>query len=167
MKNIRICHPQEPSSSRSSKPDANPLLVSNKVRTLFLSSNSVLTRFADADSGASENLKFSFFFSPRPLKIWLSVLSQLHALIEYETSQQADRAVSQFQARRNSKVFLPVPVTHSTCAFGICFCVSPGGQVERREKLEEGPPRARRAAPTGNRSLPSPTHSSAVARSLD
>ncbi|KAF0921656.1 hypothetical protein E2562_011402 [Oryza meyeriana var. granulata] len=45
VKNIRICHPQEPSSARSSKSDA---LVSNK----------------------------------------------LHALIEYETSQQANRAVS-------------------------------------------------------------------------
>ncbi|RLN42658.1 la-related protein 6C-like [Panicum miliaceum] len=48
VKNIRICHPQEPSSSRSSKPDANPLLVSNK----------------------------------------------LHALIEYETSQQAEKALN-------------------------------------------------------------------------
>ncbi|KAG2547757.1 hypothetical protein PVAP13_9KG122300 [Panicum virgatum] len=55
VKNIRICHPQEPSSSRSSKPDANPLLVSNK----------------------------------------------LHALIEYETSQQADRAVDKLNDGRN------------------------------------------------------------------
>ncbi|RLN17801.1 la-related protein 6C-like [Panicum miliaceum] len=55
VKNIRICHPQEPSSSRSSKPDANPLLVSNK----------------------------------------------LHALIEYETSQQAERAVDKLNDGRN------------------------------------------------------------------
>ncbi|PAN46385.1 hypothetical protein PAHAL_9G182200 [Panicum hallii] len=55
VKNIRICHPQEPSSSRSSKPDANPLLVGNK----------------------------------------------LHALIEYETSQQAERAVDKLNDGRN------------------------------------------------------------------
>ncbi|XP_040378467.1 la-related protein 6C-like isoform X2 [Oryza brachyantha] len=52
VKNIRICHPQEPSSARSSKSDA---LVSNK----------------------------------------------LHALIEYETSQQADRAVDKLNDERN------------------------------------------------------------------
>ncbi|CAL4942921.1 unnamed protein product [Urochloa decumbens] len=55
VKNIRICHPQEPSSSRSSRSDANALLVSNK----------------------------------------------LHALIEYETSQQADRAVDRLNDGRN------------------------------------------------------------------
>ncbi|OEL29528.1 La-related protein 6C [Dichanthelium oligosanthes] len=54
VKNIRICHPQEPSSARSSKSDANAL-VSNK----------------------------------------------LHALIEYETSQQADRAVDKLNDGRN------------------------------------------------------------------
>ncbi|BAF12418.1 la-related protein 6C isoform X1 [Oryza sativa Japonica Group] len=52
VKNIRICHPQEPSSARSSKSDA---LISNK----------------------------------------------LHALIEYETSQQADRAVDKLNDERN------------------------------------------------------------------
>uniref|UniRef100_A0A0E0KFM5 HTH La-type RNA-binding domain-containing protein n=1 Tax=Oryza punctata TaxID=4537 RepID=A0A0E0KFM5_ORYPU len=52
VKNIRICHPQEPSSVRSSKSDA---LISNK----------------------------------------------LHALIEYETSQQADRAVDKLNDERN------------------------------------------------------------------
>ncbi|CAN6287668.1 unnamed protein product [Urochloa humidicola] len=55
VKNIRICHPQEPSSSRSSRSDANALLVSNK----------------------------------------------LYALIEYETSQQADRAVDRLNDGRN------------------------------------------------------------------
>ncbi|TKV92796.1 hypothetical protein SEVIR_9G184100v4 [Setaria viridis] len=55
VKNIRICHPQEPSSARSSKSDANALLVSNK----------------------------------------------LHALIEYETSQQAERAVYRLNDGRN------------------------------------------------------------------
>ncbi|CAN6282418.1 unnamed protein product [Urochloa humidicola] len=55
VKNIRICHPQEPSSARSSRSDANALLVSNK----------------------------------------------LHALIEYETSQQADRAVDRLNDGRN------------------------------------------------------------------
>ncbi|CAL4917651.1 unnamed protein product [Urochloa decumbens] len=55
VKNIRICHPQEPSSSRPSRSDANALLVSNK----------------------------------------------LHALIEYETSQQADRAVDRLNDGRN------------------------------------------------------------------
>ncbi|TVT96940.1 hypothetical protein EJB05_57824 [Eragrostis curvula] len=54
VKNIRICHPQEPSSARSSKSDANAL-VSNK----------------------------------------------LHALIEYETTQQADRAVDKLNDERN------------------------------------------------------------------
>ncbi|KAG0548790.1 hypothetical protein BDA96_01G197700 [Sorghum bicolor] len=54
VKNIRICHPQEPSSARSSKSDANTL-VSNK----------------------------------------------LHALIEYETSHQADRAVDKLNDERN------------------------------------------------------------------
>uniref|UniRef100_A0A0D9VVR2 HTH La-type RNA-binding domain-containing protein n=1 Tax=Leersia perrieri TaxID=77586 RepID=A0A0D9VVR2_9ORYZ len=52
VKNIRICHPQEPSSARCSKSDT---LVSNK----------------------------------------------LHALIEYETSQQADRAVDKLNDERN------------------------------------------------------------------
>ncbi|XP_039780555.1 la-related protein 6C-like [Panicum virgatum] len=74
VKNIRICHPQEPSSSRSSKPDANPLLVSNK----------------------------------------------LHALIEYETSQQADRAVDKLNDGRNWRKGLRVravlrrPVTEAS-----------------------------------------------------
>ncbi|KAJ1257268.1 hypothetical protein BS78_K129900 [Paspalum vaginatum] len=54
VKNIRICHPQEPSSARSSKSDANAL-VSNK----------------------------------------------LHAVIEYETSQQAHRAVDKLNDERN------------------------------------------------------------------
>ncbi|KAL6893477.1 hypothetical protein ACP4OV_007575 [Aristida adscensionis] len=54
VKNIRICHPQEPSSARSSKADTNAL-VSNK----------------------------------------------LHALIEYETIQQADRAVDKLSDERN------------------------------------------------------------------
>ncbi|XP_066336840.1 la-related protein 6C-like isoform X2 [Miscanthus floridulus] len=54
VKNIRICHPQEPSSARSSKSDANTL-VSNK----------------------------------------------LHAVIEYETSHQADRAVDKLNDERN------------------------------------------------------------------
>ncbi|KAL5217752.1 hypothetical protein ABZP36_018436 [Zizania latifolia] len=53
VKNIRICHPQEPSSARSSKPDA--LVSSNK----------------------------------------------LHALIEYETSHQAERAVDKLNDERN------------------------------------------------------------------
>ncbi|XP_062208952.1 la-related protein 6C-like [Phragmites australis] len=54
VKNIRICHPQEPSSAKATKSDANAL-VSNK----------------------------------------------LHALIEYETSQQADRAVDKLNDERN------------------------------------------------------------------
>ncbi|KAL6658046.1 hypothetical protein ACP70R_004293 [Stipagrostis hirtigluma subsp. patula] len=54
VKNIRICHPQEPGSARSSKSDSNAL-VSNK----------------------------------------------LHALIEYETIQQADRAVDRLNDERN------------------------------------------------------------------
>ncbi|XP_066337376.1 la-related protein 6C-like isoform X1 [Miscanthus floridulus] len=54
VKNIRICHPKEPSSARSPKSDANTL-VSNK----------------------------------------------LHALIEYETSHQADRAVDKLNDERN------------------------------------------------------------------
>ncbi|KAF8682020.1 hypothetical protein HU200_045478 [Digitaria exilis] len=54
VKNIRICHPQDPSSARPSRSDANAL-VSNK----------------------------------------------LHALIEYETSQQADRAVDKLNDGRN------------------------------------------------------------------
>ncbi|KAF8722273.1 hypothetical protein HU200_022584 [Digitaria exilis] len=54
VKNIRICHPQDPTSARSSRSDANAL-VSNK----------------------------------------------LHALIEYETSQQADRAVDKLNDGRN------------------------------------------------------------------
>ncbi|GJN24200.1 hypothetical protein PR202_gb11930 [Eleusine coracana subsp. coracana] len=54
VKNIRICHPQEPSSARSSKSDSSAL-VSNK----------------------------------------------LHAVIEYETTQQADSAVDKLNDERN------------------------------------------------------------------
>jgi len=102
VKNIRICHPQEPSSARSSKSDANTL-VSNKV--------------LDTDPGPSISFSFNsvfFFFiyisSSDDNCPVCSVLKQLHALIEYETSHQADRAVSQFQTNETLKFYFHFPV---------------------------------------------------------
>lgn len=133
VKNIRICHPQEPSSARSSKSDANTL-VSNKV--------------LDTDPGPG----FDFFFFQFS---FLFISSSDHCSVCSDTAACSYRVRDLTPSRQSSKSITDIGalkfrfVAH-LCQIEICFCASSGGQVERRKKLEEGPPRAPGAATIGN-----------------
>ena len=100
VKNIRICHPQEPSSARSSKSDANTL-VSNKV--------------LDTDPGPG--FDFSFIFSNQ-FSFYL-IIWQLFCLFCSDTAACSYRVRDLTPSRQSSKlisdkwnleVLLPVPV---------------------------------------------------------
>lgn len=95
MNNIRIYHSQEPGSARSSPrssdtntPASNKVLVLGPFYFHLPVQFSILVIVLYLSSSSNINNDSCSL---------LSFLTQLHALIEYETSHQADRAVSQFR----------------------------------------------------------------------
>lgn len=82
VKTVRVCHPQEPNSSRSK----GDFFVSNKVH--YQITNPFCPPKFSASQITTMN-SFTSWFSP----FFFFASSKLHALVEYETTETAEKAV--------------------------------------------------------------------------